>query len=166
MGTQPKGIIMSQWAREHPEAMAEIAAAPLHRQNDLLADAARGIAGREARRQREYVERTDREIAADAAPTGCAHCLDRIAGRTTALCPSHGDEWEVGDSADTPAPPIIDRSEGRAQIAAVEQFDAQLADEQLTDRELRERGQQILDRLDHTAEDMMTDLDDLDEDEQ
>lgn len=28
-------------------------------------------------------------------PTGCAHCLDRIAGRTRALCPSHGDEWEA-----------------------------------------------------------------------
>lgn len=56
---------MSQWASRHPEAMAEIAAAPLPRQNDLLADAARGIAGREARRQREYVEQTDREIAAD-----------------------------------------------------------------------------------------------------
>jgi hypothetical protein len=36
-------------------------------------------------------ERNERE--ANEAPTGCAHCLDRIAGRTTFTCPSHGDEW-------------------------------------------------------------------------
>jgi hypothetical protein len=28
-------------------------------------------------------------------PTGCWHCLRRITGRTSALCPSHGDEWEA-----------------------------------------------------------------------
>lgn len=28
-------------------------------------------------------------------PTGCAWCLDRIAGRRRAACPSHGDEYEV-----------------------------------------------------------------------
>jgi hypothetical protein len=32
----------------------------------------------------------------DVLPTGCYHCLERIAGRTRALCPSHGDEWMVG----------------------------------------------------------------------
>lgn len=102
---------MSQWAREHPEAMSHIAAAPLPRQNALLADA-----------QRHY-----------------------------------GGEL---DKADTPAPPIIDRSDARAQI---EQLDAELAQEQATDWELRERerGIDILERLDHTAEDF--DPDDIEE---
>jgi hypothetical protein len=42
-----------------------------------------------------------REVASFAAetetPTGCWHCLNRIGGRTSAPCPSHGVEWEVGD---------------------------------------------------------------------
>lgn len=32
----------------------------------------------------------------DALPTGCWHCLRRLAGKTSSPCPSHGDEWEVG----------------------------------------------------------------------
>ena len=43
------------------------------------------------------IQRLTNEREADAAPTGCAHCLDRIAGRTGASCPSHGEEWQVGD---------------------------------------------------------------------
>jgi hypothetical protein len=46
---------------------------------------------RPAETQREQNEREANE-----APTGCAHCLDRIAGRTRALCPSHEEEWGVG----------------------------------------------------------------------
>lgn len=39
-------------------------------------------------------QREQNEREANEAPTGCAHCLNRITGRTRALCPSHGDEWE------------------------------------------------------------------------
>ena len=28
-------------------------------------------------------------------PTGCSWCLERIAGRRTLDCPSHGDEWDA-----------------------------------------------------------------------
>jgi hypothetical protein len=42
---------------------------------------------------------TARVLGPEDLPTGCGWCLERLAGRKSSPCPSHGTEWEVGRSA-------------------------------------------------------------------